>query len=163
MKRSGFTMIELIFVIVILGILAAVAIPKLAATRDDAKISKINSDAATFVSDLGSFYTSKGTYGTSTLADVTNVAFGTTASPTATSTTLAGATLNLTDGTNICLVFTPAAVATADGNLSIAAGAGTGTICTAVKAAAVKANLLAGTAASPTTKLMSFGGTSIVQ
>ena len=37
MKSAGFTMIELIFVIVILGILAAVAVPKLAATRDDAK------------------------------------------------------------------------------------------------------------------------------
>lgn len=36
MKRNAFTMIELVFVIVILGILAAVAIPKLAATRDDA-------------------------------------------------------------------------------------------------------------------------------
>lgn len=32
-------MIELIFVIVIIGILAAVAIPKLSATRDDAKAS----------------------------------------------------------------------------------------------------------------------------
>lgn len=33
-------MIELVFVVVIIGILASVAIPKLAATRDDAEISK---------------------------------------------------------------------------------------------------------------------------
>jgi general secretion pathway protein G len=39
--REAFTMIELIFVIVILGILASVAIPKLATTRDDAKIVNI--------------------------------------------------------------------------------------------------------------------------
>lgn len=43
-KRKAFTMIELIFVIVVLGILAAIAVPKLAATRDDAHIVKGRSD-----------------------------------------------------------------------------------------------------------------------
>ena len=39
-NKSAFTMIELVFVIVILGILASVAIPRLAATRNDALITK---------------------------------------------------------------------------------------------------------------------------
>ena len=38
--KKAFTMIELIFVIVIIGILSAIAIPKFAATRDDAIITK---------------------------------------------------------------------------------------------------------------------------
>ena len=39
-SKNAFTMIELVFVIVILGILAAVAVPRLAATRTDAQIAK---------------------------------------------------------------------------------------------------------------------------
>ncbi len=57
--RKGFTMIELIFVIVIIGILAAVAIPKLAATRDDAEISKSVMNLGTCISDAGAFATAK--------------------------------------------------------------------------------------------------------
>jgi len=39
-ERKAFTLLELTFVIVIIGILSAVAIPKLAATRDDAVVTK---------------------------------------------------------------------------------------------------------------------------
>ncbi|RUM65984.1 MAG: hypothetical protein DSZ05_05135 [Sulfurospirillum sp.] len=39
-RREAFTMLELIFVIVIIAILAAVAVPKFTATRDDATITK---------------------------------------------------------------------------------------------------------------------------
>ena len=38
--RSAFTMIELVFIIAVIGILSAIAIPKFAATRDDAVITK---------------------------------------------------------------------------------------------------------------------------
>ena len=60
MKRFAFTMIEIIFVIVILGILAAVAIPRIAASRDDAKASKAATNVAVYITDIGAYYTSKG-------------------------------------------------------------------------------------------------------
>lgn len=46
--RKGFSMIELIFVIVILGLLAAVAVPRLTATRDDAEIAKVTANIQPF-------------------------------------------------------------------------------------------------------------------
>ena len=57
--KKGFTMIELIFVIVILGILASVAIPRLAATRTDAEISATVANLRTLISDAASYYAVK--------------------------------------------------------------------------------------------------------
>lgn len=44
--KKAFTMIELVFVIVVIGILATIAVPKFAATRDDAEISKARATVA---------------------------------------------------------------------------------------------------------------------
>jgi general secretion pathway protein G len=61
-KRAGFTMIELVFVIVILGILASVAIPKLAATRDDAEVATGVQRVSNMITDIGGYYTGHGKY-----------------------------------------------------------------------------------------------------
>ncbi|MCI7024325.1 MAG: type II secretion system GspH family protein [Campylobacter sp.] len=79
--KKGFTMIELIFVIVILGILASVAIPRLAATREDAEISTTIANLRTLVSEASAYYVAHGTFSpggnNATWNQVTNVPLST--------------------------------------------------------------------------------------
>ena len=60
--RQAFTMIETIFVIVIIGILASVAIPKLAATKDDANAVKIANAVSVCINDAGDEYIKTGSF-----------------------------------------------------------------------------------------------------
>lgn len=56
-KQSGFTLIELVVVIVILGILAGTAVSKFVNLRDDAKIATLESVAGAMRSGLTLVYT----------------------------------------------------------------------------------------------------------
>ncbi len=60
MVKKAFTMFEPIFVIVIMGILAAVIISKINATRDDAKLTKVMSEIAVAIQDINTYYISEG-------------------------------------------------------------------------------------------------------
>ncbi|CAA6804253.1 MAG: Pseudopilin domain-containing protein [uncultured Campylobacterales bacterium] len=52
MTKTAFTMIELVFVIVVLGILATVAVPRLLVTRDDAIYSKARAEISAIQSGI---------------------------------------------------------------------------------------------------------------
>jgi len=52
--KKAFTMIELVFVIVVIGILASIAIPRFALTRDDALMAKGQSVVGAIKSSLAS-------------------------------------------------------------------------------------------------------------
>lgn len=76
--KKGFTMIELIFVIVILGILASVAIPRLSATRVDAEITATIANLRTMQSEIGMYLAVNGAFPTEGLgrrifSEMTNV------------------------------------------------------------------------------------------
>ena len=59
-KRKGFMLLELIIVVAIIGILAAVAIPNLVGMTDEAKIAKIQSDLSTIGTAMEVYHVKKG-------------------------------------------------------------------------------------------------------
>ena len=63
-KHQGFTIVELLVVVLILGILAAVALPKFSGTRDKAKLAAIRSDVRNAETAEESYFSDNGRYAT---------------------------------------------------------------------------------------------------
>ena len=135
-SKNAFTMIELIFVIVILGILAAVAIPKLSATRDDAKVSAEMTSGAQALQNLAAEFTANAAFNNYTVADANKEVE--------------------------CFVFTLNNAA--DGNISLAVINSASATCSTVTLGAVAAlaakNGLTDTAGA--SKTYTFGGVGVV-
>lgn len=61
-KRKGFMLIELLMVVAIVGILAAVAVPNFIGLTDEAKTARIQADLSTIGSAVEVYYAKHGNY-----------------------------------------------------------------------------------------------------
>lgn len=65
-SKKGFTLIELIVVIAILGILAAILIPQFVGFQDKARVKAAVSEAASVATAIDAYYAESGVYPTDT-------------------------------------------------------------------------------------------------
>jgi len=59
-KKRGFTMVELLFVMIIIGVLAAIAIPQFSGGKKSATITAMRSDARNAIATLQSYAVNQG-------------------------------------------------------------------------------------------------------
>ncbi len=143
---KGFTMIELVFVIVILGILAGIAIPRLAATRDDASATKAAMEIKDVITQVAAYYTINGKWakaevtgtGADAIINIDGVDITTAATAqskglenlSSTLNAVAGRDGNAPDQWDACISITPN---NTNGNIVIAAKADATSYCNTVR------------------------------
>ncbi|MEO0483903.1 MAG: prepilin-type N-terminal cleavage/methylation domain-containing protein [Planctomycetota bacterium] len=61
-KRKGFTLVEILIVVVILGILAAIVVPQFARATDDARLGNVRSQVQTLENQIELYRAREGAY-----------------------------------------------------------------------------------------------------
>jgi len=83
-NRKGFTLVELLVVVAIIGVLAAIAIPKFTSASESARGAKIQADLRTIDSAISIYYASAGSNPDAIASLVTSLIATTPSAPTAT-------------------------------------------------------------------------------
>ncbi|HEY6209831.1 MAG TPA: prepilin-type N-terminal cleavage/methylation domain-containing protein [Gemmatimonadales bacterium] len=122
MKRKGFTLIELIIVMAIIGLLAAIAIPQLTYTKERAQVAAMKSDLRNLMTVEENYFADSQKYSTN-LGTAYRVSAGNDM-PTITTTPDGwSASMTSPNSTEICAVFvgsTPLPPATKEGSAACA-------------------------------------------
>lgn len=119
-RHSGFTLVELLIVIVIVGILAAIAIPKYSAMKERARVAEIVSDLRNVATAQESYLHDHNTYAAdaSALYPMFEPTVGNTLTIAQATSSGWSAKVTSTHTTKVCAVFvntTPLAPATKEG------------------------------------------------
>jgi type II secretory pathway pseudopilin PulG len=131
--KQAFTIIEIIFIIVIISILALTAIPRLSATYDDAKVAVALNSISTLINDLSTYYTANEKYNSNIkyMTDVQNVSYSTLWDSISQSGILTYYTLDNNSNLEPCVLFS---IRNEEGNLTISnISAPSGQICKTVQ------------------------------
>ena len=70
MRKKGFTLIEILFVIVVIAILAAIVIPRLTTTQSTAKENACDANKASMNTQIERYYFDTGSWPSSNLAEM---------------------------------------------------------------------------------------------
>jgi prepilin-type N-terminal cleavage/methylation domain-containing protein len=95
-NTKGFTLIELMIVVIVIGVLASIAVPKFANTKEKAYLASMKSDLRNLITSQEAYFADQVTYATST----TSLNYNVSAGNTVTIGTATGAGWNATANTN---------------------------------------------------------------
>ena len=102
---AGFTVVELVIVVVIIGLLATIAIPKFSSSRDRALVASMKSDLRNLQTHQESRFADSGSYATSFPATIWRPSTGVTGPAISLTPTGWTASVGHTSTTRICAIF----------------------------------------------------------